>query len=133
MERRLKAASLYSLSLWERVGVRADQGRCITSHPHPACGHPLPEGEGLMERRLKAASLYSLSLWERVGVRADQGRCITSHPHPACGHPLPEGEGFFMLPLPLGEGGGEGCSGGVRGQRGMHSLDDSRLFSMISR
>ena len=39
-------ASLFSLSLWERVGVRAVRGHCITWHPHPAFGHPLPEGEG---------------------------------------------------------------------------------------
>ena len=46
-----------SLSLWERAGVRA---ACLTWHPHPACGHLLPEGEGLVERRLKDA-FYSLS------------------------------------------------------------------------
>jgi hypothetical protein len=32
--------------------------------PHPAFGHPLPEGEGIMK--------ISLSLWERVGVREGQ-------------------------------------------------------------
>ena len=26
--------------------MRAVEGRCITWHPHPAYGHPLPEGEG---------------------------------------------------------------------------------------
>ena len=37
--------------------------------PHPAFGHPLPEGEGLSLDRVTPPS-DPLSLWERVGVRA---------------------------------------------------------------
>ena len=31
------------------LGEGWGEGLCITPHPHPAFGHPLPEGEGLME------------------------------------------------------------------------------------
>ena len=66
------------LSLWERVGVREPRGKQAGVNgnewerqgycggPHPAFGHPLPEGEGFL------------------------GRVA-----PAFGHPLPEGEGFL--------------------------------------
>ena len=70
-------AAIAPLSLRERVGVREPRGKQAGVNgnewerqgywgPHPAFGHPLPEGEGL-----------------------DLGRVA-----PAFGHPLPEGEGF---------------------------------------
>ncbi len=37
----------HSLSLWERVGVRVPGAAGLPGSPHPAFGHPLPEGEGL--------------------------------------------------------------------------------------
>ncbi len=37
--------------------------------PHPAFGHPLPEGEGLYRP-------CPLSLWERVGVKATTSTAI---------------------------------------------------------
>ncbi len=39
----------YSLSPWERAGVMALPRSWISGKtlPHPACGHPLPEGEGM--------------------------------------------------------------------------------------
>jgi hypothetical protein len=45
---------VFSLSLWERAGVRAQVFL------------PLPVGEG----RGEGIRLFSLSLWERAGVRA---------------------------------------------------------------
>ena len=54
------------------------KGACRTRHvlgcagllgrPHPAFGHPLPEGEGLNLDRVTPA-FGPLSLWESVGVR----------------------------------------------------------------
>ena len=52
-----QAVSNCPLSLWERVGVRVfgvstpldgvNNGRAgLLGRPHPASGHPLPEGEG---------------------------------------------------------------------------------------
>ena len=35
------------LSLWERVGVRVPVQAALCVRPHPAFGHPLPEGEGV--------------------------------------------------------------------------------------
>ena len=73
-----QAVSNCPLSLWERVGVREPRGKQAGVNgnewerqgywggPHPAFGHPLPEGEGLGLGRVA----------------------------PAFGHPLPEGEGL---------------------------------------
>ena len=72
--------------------------------PHPAFGHPLPEGEGY-----DSYPSYPLSLWERVGVRVcsassplgtagKEGAGLLGCPHPAFGHPLPEGEGYDSYP-----------------------------------
>ena len=105
----------YPLSLWERVGVRvsgassplgtAGKDRAgLLGRPHPAFGHPLPEGEGY-----DSHPSYPLSLWERVGVRvsgassplgtAGKDRAgLLGRPHPAFGHPLPEGEGYDSHP-----------------------------------
>ena len=43
-------------------------GEGYSGRPHPAFGHPLPEGEGLSLGRVTPPS-DPLSLWERVGVR----------------------------------------------------------------
>src|SRR6476660_8647580 len=62
---------------------------------------------------------FSLSPWERAGVRGTHGldALVASPPHPRFARPLPEGEAWWLavrrrpgifLPLPLGEGGGEG-------------------------
>ena len=114
----------YTLSLWERVGVRVSSASSplgtagkepagLLGRPHPAFGHPLPEGEGY-----DSYPSYTLSLWERVGVRvsgassplgtAGKERAgLLGCPHPAFGHPLPEGEGYDSIPLtpsPSGRG-----------------------------
>ena len=43
-----------SLALRERAGVRVSGVAHDPGHPHPACGHPLPKGEGTGHRPLAA-------------------------------------------------------------------------------
>jgi uncharacterized membrane protein YfcA len=86
---------------------RGEGAAAPTGHPHPAFGHPLPKGEGLV------ASSQTLPLPLGEG-RGEGAAAPTRHPHPAFGHPLPKGEGLVAssqtLPRPLGEGRGEGAS-----------------------
>ena len=115
-------------SLWERAGVRGhlvasrpvptatDGCSRVIGDPHPAFGHPLPEGEGLDLGRVPMASCPAsdpLSLWERAGVRGhlvasrpvptatDGCSRVIGDPHPAFGHPLPEGEGLDLGRVPM--------------------------------
>ncbi len=123
----LSAAPVFSLSLWERAGVRAS---VRTFPPHP---NPLPQGRGdRLCMLLSVAPVFSLSLWERAGVRA------SVRTFPPRSNPLPQGRGDRLctllsaapvfslslwergpivhiakccagfLPLPVGEGRGEG-------------------------
>ena len=94
-------AAIAPLSLRERVGVREPRGKQAGVNdnewerqgywggPHPAFGHPLPEGEGLgrVAPAFGIAPAFGHPLPEGEGL--DLGRVA-----PAFGHPLPEGEGF---------------------------------------
>ena len=69
------------LSLWERVGVREPRGKQagvngkngsgrVIGGPHPAFGHPLPEGEGLDLGRVAPAFGHLRNrLWQFPGER----------------------------------------------------------------
>ncbi len=67
-----RRVDVFSLSDWERAGVRIFLLFDRSSRPHPAFGHPLP-GERGLERLVDAA------------------------PHPAFGHPLPGERGLERL------------------------------------
>ncbi len=71
----LQATPVFSLSLWERVGVRA-----------PDRSGPILSGGGFALPDLQVTPVFSLSLWERVGVRASDrsGRILSGG---ACAYP----------------------------------------------
>ncbi len=73
-------AGSYSLSRWERVGVRAGGGggRATLLKPTTRVTQKSPAGEDWRQSPLRSteghgAGSYSLSRWERVGVRAGGG------------------------------------------------------------
>jgi lipopolysaccharide heptosyltransferase II len=102
------ALARLSLSLWERVGVRANGLLCLRERPGVKANGPL-----CLRERPGVKANCSLSLWERVGVRAVYGLSRVYSNTPAadakCPHPnpLPEGEGTGgPNPVPVGEGTG---------------------------
>ena len=128
-------------------------GAGLLGRPHPAFGHPLPEGEGLSLGRVKPA--FGHPLPEGEGLSLGRVEPAFGHPlpggeglslgrpHPAFGHPLPKGEGLSWDGLSLGRneatlsqrgrgsgaptistGGGPACAGGG-------PVSDSRRFRVL--
>jgi 23S rRNA (guanine2445-N2)-methyltransferase / 23S rRNA (guanine2069-N7)-methyltransferase len=76
-----------------------------TGHPHPAFGHPLPEGEGLKSSpHASAAGEVSAASSLPLPLPLGEGRGEGA-PAPPAG----AGVAASSLPLPLGEGRGEGA------------------------